>query len=86
MTLESRRVAEQRLNAWRDESARAFGDAYFQSAAGIASIPDNRRDAQRILRFFLLEKALYEMTYEMANRPDWIEIPLRGVLDELQAS
>ncbi|MDB6010699.1 MAG: malQ [Gammaproteobacteria bacterium] len=86
MRLESRRAAEQRLNAWRDESSRAFADAYFQSAAGNASIPDNPSDAQRILRFFLLEKALYEMTYEMANRPDWIEIPLRGVLDELQAS
>ena len=28
----------------------------------------------------MLEKALYEVAYELANRPDWVEIPLRGIL------
>jgi hypothetical protein len=32
------------------------------------------------VRFFILEKALYEIAYELANRPDWVAIPLRGVL------
>jgi maltose alpha-D-glucosyltransferase / alpha-amylase len=34
----------------------------------------------RLLRLCLLTKALYEVDYEANNRPDWIEIPARGVL------
>ena len=40
------------------------------------------RDA--LLRFFVLDKALYELNYEMNNRPDWIRIPLWGIFDLLQ--
>src|SRR5207302_3269103 len=36
--------------------------------------------ANRVVRFFMLEKALYEIAYELTNRPDWVVIPLRGVL------
>jgi maltose alpha-D-glucosyltransferase/alpha-amylase len=32
---------------------------------------------------FLLQKAIYEVGYELANRPDWVEIPLSGVCDLL---
>jgi maltose alpha-D-glucosyltransferase/alpha-amylase len=31
----------------------------------------------------MLEKALYELRYELGNRPDWVQIPLRGILDLL---
>jgi maltose alpha-D-glucosyltransferase/alpha-amylase len=34
-----------------------------------------------LLRYHLLEKAIYEMGYELNSRPDWVIIPLRGVLD-----
>jgi maltose alpha-D-glucosyltransferase/alpha-amylase len=30
---------------------------------------------------FLLEKAIYELNYEMNNRPDWVVIPLRGIME-----
>jgi predicted trehalose synthase len=30
--------------------------------------------------FFMLEKAVYEVSYELANRPAWVDIPLRGIL------
>jgi maltose alpha-D-glucosyltransferase/alpha-amylase len=36
-----------------------------------------------LLRFFMLEKALYELNYELNNRPDWVRIPLWGILDLL---
>ena len=39
--------------------------------------PDTR---DRLLRLCMLTKALYEVDYEANNRPDWIEIPARGVL------
>jgi maltose alpha-D-glucosyltransferase/alpha-amylase len=33
-----------------------------------------------MLAFFTLEKAIYEVSYELANRPSWVDIPLNGVL------
>jgi predicted trehalose synthase len=33
-----------------------------------------------MLAFFTLEKAIYEVSYELANRPNWVDIPLNGVL------
>jgi maltose alpha-D-glucosyltransferase / alpha-amylase len=38
------------------------------------------RDAQALLDAFLLEKALYELQYEINNRPAWVHIPLAGIL------
>ena len=44
--------------------------------------------AQRrgLLELFLLEKAMYELDYESENRPDWVRIPLRGLIELLDAS
>ena len=36
--------------------------------------------AERMLNFFLLEKAFYEIEYELAHRPDWLRVPLTGML------
>jgi maltose alpha-D-glucosyltransferase/alpha-amylase len=45
--------------------------------------PEDPAFADRILNFFLLEKAFYEIEYEIAHRPDWIRVPLTGVLQIL---
>ena len=37
-----------------------------------------------ILKIFLLEKAIYEVGYELNNRPDWVIIPLKGIKDLLE--
>ena len=34
-----------------------------------------------MLGAFLLQKAVYEVSYELNNRPDWVRIPLRGILN-----
>jgi maltose alpha-D-glucosyltransferase / alpha-amylase len=36
--------------------------------------------ARRMLDFFLLEKAFYEIEYELAYRPDWLRVPLTGMI------
>ena len=36
--------------------------------------------ADKLLKFFLLEKALYEVEYELAYRPDWLRVPLKGTI------
>lgn len=58
---------------WTAEARRAFLDGYYQ-----------HRPAQlSILRSYLLDKAIYEVVYEVRNRPSWAHIPLRAVQDEL---
>jgi len=42
--------------------------------------PADPRAAERMLNFFLLEKAFYEIEYELAHRPDWLRVPLTGML------
>jgi maltose alpha-D-glucosyltransferase / alpha-amylase len=39
----------------------------------------------RLLDFYLLEKTVYELSYELNNRPDWIDIPLEGLVALLNA-
>ncbi len=74
--------------AWRQASASAFLDGYRETIAGCPSYPEDAAEAQRLLDLFLLEKALYEICYDAANRPLWVRIPLKGVtsLLELEAT
>ena len=48
--------------------------------------PARSRAADRLLDFFLLEKAFYEIEYELAHRPDWLRVPLSGMLRILSGS
>jgi malto-oligosyltrehalose trehalohydrolase/4-alpha-glucanotransferase len=81
-----RRAAQGHLSAWGAEASRAYLDAYLEAARGGAFLPADRAAAERVLRFFMLEKALYEVVYELANRPDWVAIPLRGLLGLLDVA
>ena len=64
---------------WQKRATDAFLNGYFQNMAGCASLPDNEADTQKLLDLFVLEKALYEVIYEVANRPDWLAIPMNGL-------
>ncbi|MEO1017877.1 MAG: alpha-amylase, partial [Pseudomonadota bacterium] len=72
--------ARELIDSWREHATRAFLEGYQAAAADIASMPKDVGNANRMLEFFILEKALYEISYEAANRPDWLAIPLTGVL------
>src|SRR5262245_13986022 len=67
------------LHAWADTwqhwSAHAFLAGYTSAAGDAAFLP--RGDAWLALLWaFMLEKALYELEYELNHRPDWLRIPL----------
>ncbi|SDF52824.1 maltose alpha-D-glucosyltransferase [Terriglobus roseus] len=63
---------------WEHAAAGAFLEGYRQ---GTGSLPHPSTEVEAILlRAYLLEKALYEIIYEVNNRPDWIAIPLAGIL------
>jgi maltose alpha-D-glucosyltransferase / alpha-amylase len=66
------------LDGWRELSVAAFLAAYRQSLGGAKLWPPSVQDADRLLDFFLLEKAFYEIEYELAHRPDWLRVPLAG--------
>ena len=65
----------------------AFLDSYLATAGalGSRSIPTDAAGVGGWLKFFELEKAFYELEYEINNRPDWIAIPLRGILAVLSS-
>jgi len=66
------------LEDWREHSVAAFLSAYRQSLSDTRLWPRSPEDAERLLDFFLLEKAFYEIEYELAHRPDWLRVPLAG--------
>jgi maltose alpha-D-glucosyltransferase/alpha-amylase len=73
--------------AWRDAAQEAFLHCYIETMGDCPSWPANRTEADQLLKLFMLDKALYEIGYEAANRPSWLRIPvagLRTVLDSLK--
>lgn len=71
---------------WQVWSAATFLKAYLARAGQSVFIPHNRADLRILLDAFVLEKAIYELSYELNNRPDWVRIPLRGIVQLLSAS
>lgn len=68
------------LARWRDRATAAFVGAYRETLTNSRLWPENPVAADRLLNFFLLEKAFYEIEYELAHRPDWLRVPLTGVI------
>ena len=66
-------------NFWFSCAARCFLNGYLKTAAGQEFLPESRYQAQQLLDLHLLEKVLYELRYELNNRPDWVAIPLTGL-------
>jgi maltose alpha-D-glucosyltransferase/alpha-amylase len=74
------------LDKWREHSVAAFLAAYRRSLGDAKLWPRAVDDADGLLDFFLLEKAFYEIEYELAHRPDWLRVPLAGTWRILRRS
>ena len=71
-------------HAWYLWTASAYLNAYIEEVpAGI--IAADLQETRFLLDTYMLDKALYELSYELDNRPTWADIPLRRILDLLQA-
>ena len=66
--------------SWYYLVTRMFLQGYYENVGENDFIPTNEEDKDILMQTFLLEKAIYEMNYELNNRPDWVLIPLRGIL------
>ncbi len=65
---------------WAAWVSAAYLRAYFDKAGKLPFAPGDGKERRTLLDAFLLQKALYEIVYELNNRPDWVPIPLRGLL------
>jgi maltose alpha-D-glucosyltransferase/alpha-amylase len=72
------------LSVWADAIARwlaaSFLRGYLATVSGTPVVPSQPHHLRWLLDSLLLDKAAYELGYELNNRPEWVEIPLRGVL------
>jgi maltose alpha-D-glucosyltransferase/alpha-amylase len=66
-------------DAWQHWAADAFLQGY-RGAIGDAAVVPRGAAFSELLRAFALDKAMYELGYELNNRPDWVRIPLTGIL------
>jgi maltose alpha-D-glucosyltransferase/alpha-amylase len=71
---------------WYGWVGSAFLETYLGTVGPAKVLPESRTELALLLDVHLLEKALYELGYELNNRPSWVSIPLRGILDVLETS
>jgi len=64
---------------WSNWASWALLHAYLERAAGARFLPADPAELRVMLDAFVLEKALYELAYELNNRPDWTDIPLGAI-------
>jgi trehalose synthase-fused probable maltokinase len=69
---------------WEERARKEFLDGYF-STVDRTLVPPSEEGRNRLLSVFELEKAVYELRYELNNRPDWVRIPVAGILRLLES-
>ena len=75
------RAARAWAHIWQTWASAAFLRGYFETAGDAPFLPADLAQRDALLRLFMLDKALYELNYELNNRPDWVRIPLWGIFD-----
>jgi maltose alpha-D-glucosyltransferase/alpha-amylase len=78
---EKRVAIENLLHGWKVEASQAFLQGYRDATREVPSLPRDEQAWQELLELFVIEKALYELRYEINMRPDWVGVPIRGLLD-----
>jgi maltose alpha-D-glucosyltransferase/alpha-amylase len=84
LSAEDRAALVKQIRIWGDRLTAAYWESY-QATLGDAPLwPTDEVELRQLLDLFLLEKAFYEIEYEMTNRPSWVHIPLEATLRILE--
>lgn len=76
-------VLEPWIQPWFLCVSRTFWSGYLETVGNAAFVPEDSEDLEILLQCFLLEKAVYELGYELNNRPGWVSIPIKGIMQIL---
>jgi maltose alpha-D-glucosyltransferase/alpha-amylase len=82
---EKRGIREQLASSWYHATAAAFLREYLAMNRNAALLPTSDEELDELLEVFLLEKAVYQLDYELRNRPAFVDIALRGLRDVIGA-
>ena len=78
--LEDLPTLEKWAHQWFHYVSQLYLTAYLDKVQGQSFVPNKEAHIQLLLRTYTLEKAIYEIGYEMNARPQWLKIPIRGLL------
>ena len=79
--VDAQQVVREVSARYREQSCSAFLEAYRLAANGLPHEWHERDGEGAALDLFCMEKAVYEIVYESGHRPDWIDVPLQGLVD-----
>jgi maltose alpha-D-glucosyltransferase/alpha-amylase len=85
MRAEDVRPLQPWARVWANWTSAAFLRGYLSAAAERLSLPRDPAELSALLDFYLLDKTVYELRYELNNRPEWIGIPLEAILRRVEA-
>jgi maltose alpha-D-glucosyltransferase/alpha-amylase len=71
---------EQWAHFWYTWVSAAFLNSYLETGSKDSFLPKTQQELQVLLDGYVLEKVIYELGQELNHRPDWVEIPLRRIL------
>lgn len=74
---------ERWAHIWSEWVSAIFLQSYREAAAKEAFLPSSMEETRVLLDAYLLEKALAEVEYELENRPEWVRIPIHGIIEQL---
>jgi len=81
---EDREELEPWAHHWYVWVSAAFLRGYLEAAEDVGFLPEDDQDVEGLLTVYLLGKVLYELSYELNNRPRWVRLPLTGISQLLQ--
>jgi maltose alpha-D-glucosyltransferase/alpha-amylase len=67
------------VESWNAQVAESFLAEYFRTAGAAPFLPRKMAETNKLLELHVLEKAIYELGYELNNRPHWVGLPLEGI-------
>ena len=80
LSAEEKAKLASRMRLWSQQLTEAYWQSYREALTDDRLWPKDEEKGRKLLDFFLLEKAFYEIEYELTNRPGWVNIPLEATL------